>query len=151
MPKKPTAADAQLILQLYDFRREAEMRKARSWWAGSFWPQSVDDISKVSNAFGSNENTWFRQVSGYWEMAAALVLRGTLNEDVFFDTNNEMWFILAKVHPLLKEYREKSGTTQFLQHTEKLARKTSHGRERLDRLVKQVEGWRKAFAAKAGS
>jgi len=29
--KKPTVADAQLVLQLYELRREAEMRKARDW------------------------------------------------------------------------------------------------------------------------
>ncbi len=34
MSKKATSADAQLILQLYDLRREAEMRKARNWWVG---------------------------------------------------------------------------------------------------------------------
>jgi len=44
MPKKATVADAQLIAQLYDLRREAEMRKARAWWAGEFFPQSADDI-----------------------------------------------------------------------------------------------------------
>ena len=38
MPKKPTTADAEIILKLYDFRREAEMRKARNWFNGQFWP-----------------------------------------------------------------------------------------------------------------
>ena len=47
MSKKPTIADAQLILQLYDLRREAEMRKARNWWGGEFFPQSADDFLKV--------------------------------------------------------------------------------------------------------
>ena len=44
MPKKATATDAQLIMQLYDLRREPEMRKARHWWVAEFWPQSVDDV-----------------------------------------------------------------------------------------------------------
>jgi len=44
MPKSATTADAQVILQLSDFRREAEMRKARTWWFVSFWPQSADDF-----------------------------------------------------------------------------------------------------------
>ena len=30
MAKKPTTADAHLIIELYDLRREPEMRKARS-------------------------------------------------------------------------------------------------------------------------
>jgi hypothetical protein len=62
MPKKPTAADAQLILQLYDLRREAEMRKARSWFAGSFFPETADDYAKVANAYSIPENAWLRQV-----------------------------------------------------------------------------------------
>jgi hypothetical protein len=53
MPKKATAADAQLIMQLYDLRREAEMRKARNWVVGEFWPQSADDFIKVARAFGT--------------------------------------------------------------------------------------------------
>ena len=68
MAKKPTAADAQLILQLYELRREAEMRKARSWWLGEFWPQSADDVVKVAWAMGSQENNWLRQAvdTGAW-------------------------------------------------------------------------------------
>ena len=52
MSKKPTAADAQLIIQLYDLRREAEMRKARNWWFGEFWPQNADDFLKVAVGHG---------------------------------------------------------------------------------------------------
>ena len=47
MPNKPTAADAELILKLYDLRREPEMRNARSWWFADFWPESADDIMKL--------------------------------------------------------------------------------------------------------
>ena len=83
MSKKPTAADAQLILQLYDLRREAEMRKARNWWVTGFWPQSADDFMKIAWAMGTQENNWLRQVGGYWSMAAAFVLQGALNEDLF--------------------------------------------------------------------
>jgi len=146
MPKKATTADAQIVLQLYDFRREAEMRKARAWLAGSFWPQSADDIMKVGMNFSAPENAWLRQVSGYWEMAAALVLRGALNEDVFFDTCGEMWFILAKVYPYLKEYREKTNTPQILERVEKLATRTKQGRERLQTMMKRQEGMRQRMA-----
>ena len=75
MAKKATAHDAKLILKLYDLRREAEMRKARNWFGAEFWPQSADEVMKVVNAFPSQENAWLRQVGGYWEMAASLVLQ----------------------------------------------------------------------------
>jgi hypothetical protein len=55
MAKKATVADAQLIVQLYDLRREAEMRKARNWWAGEFFPQNADDFLKVAWAMGTQE------------------------------------------------------------------------------------------------
>src|SRR5580704_8474992 len=105
MSKKATAADAQLIMQLYDLRREAEMRKARHWWVAEFWPQSIDDILKVSGALGSQENNWLRQVGGYWSMAASFVLHGALNEDLFLQpaVSGEMFFVFGKVYPFLKE------------------------------------------------
>ena len=65
MAKKSTAADAQVIMQLYDLRREAELRKARSWWIGQFWPESADDFLKIANAMNTQENNWLRQAGGY--------------------------------------------------------------------------------------
>src|SRR5258708_20444377 len=106
MPKKPTAEDTQIIMRLYDLRREPEMRKARQWYAG-WWPASADDILQVLNGFGTQENAWLRQVNGYWDMAASFVLRGALNEELFFDSGAEMWFILAKLQPFLQEVRQK--------------------------------------------
>ncbi len=144
MAKKPTTADAQLILHLYDLRREAEMRKARAWWGGGFWPQSADDILKVATAFSTPENAWFRQVLGYWDMAASLVLRGALNEDLFFDNGAEMWFILGKVSPYLKELREKMKSPQLMGRVEKLATRTKEGRERLKTMEARAETFRKA-------
>ena len=64
MPNPPTAADAELILKLYDLRREAEMRKARHWFGSSFWPKTADDLVAVINVANPQENAWFRQVSG---------------------------------------------------------------------------------------
>ncbi len=147
MPKKPTAADAELILQLYDLRRESEMRKARSWWGG-FWPQDADDFVKILTAYSIPENAWLRQVLGYWDMAACLVLRGALNEDLFFDCGNEMWFGLAKVSPFLKQIRAKMNSPKFMIHVETLATHTKQGRERLKVLEGRANAARKAQAAK---
>ncbi len=60
----PTTADAELIVKLYDLRREAELRKARNWWL-VFWPESADDILKIATALGTQENAWLRQAGGY--------------------------------------------------------------------------------------
>ena len=151
MAKSPTAADAQLILQLYDLRREAEMRKARNWWLVTFWPRTADEFIKVATALGSQENNWLRQVSGYWDMAAALVLHGTIHPDLFLEGefSGEMFFIYAKIQPILKELREKMESPGLLSNVEKVIMSSKAGRERLKMISGRVESRRKAMAEAA--
>jgi hypothetical protein len=152
MAKKATATDAQLILQLYDLRREAEMRKARNWWFGEFWPQSADDFLKVGWAMGTQENNWLRQVSGYWSMAASFVLHGALNQELFIQpaVSGEMFLLFAKVHPFLKELREKADDPQMFANIEQVIASSKFGRERLKFTIKRVGMMReKRAAAKA--
>ena len=147
MPKKPDAEDAKIIMTLYDLRREPEMRKARHWFGG-WWPSSADDILAIINGFGTQENAWFRQVSGYWEMAASFVLRGVLNEDLFWDSGGELWFTFSKLQPFLKEVRQKTNNPNLLVRVEKIATRTKDGRDRMQMMAKRAEAMR-ARAAKA--
>jgi hypothetical protein len=151
MAKKATAHDAQLILKLYDLRREAEMRKARHWFTVEFWPRSADDFLKVANAFPSQENAWMRQVGGYWDMAASLVLHGALNEELFLQpgVSGEMFFIFAKIHPFLKEIREKMNNPDAFANIEKIATGSKTARKRLERVSKNVQNRLKALAKPA--
>ena len=152
MSKKPSATDAQLIMQLYDLRREPEMRKARAWWFNEFWPQSADDFLKVAFAMGTQENNWLRQVNGYWTMAASFVLHGALNADLFIQpaVSGEMFVAFAKVHPFLKELREKAGDPEIFGTIEKVITGSKYGRERLKFMIKRVEMMReKRTMAKA--
>ena len=153
MAKKPTVADAQLILQLYDLRREAEIRKARHWWVAEFFPETADEFLKVSSAMGTQENNWFRQVLGYWGMASSFVLHRVLNEDLFLQPafSGEMFLIFAKVQPFLKELREKLGDEQVLRNVELVATRTKFGRERLKFLAKRVEMMRQKKAERKAS
>jgi hypothetical protein len=148
MAKKATPHDAQLILKLYDLRREAEMRKARHWLTAEFWPQSADEFIKVVNSFPSQENAWLRQVGGYWDMAASFVLNGALNEDLFLQPGccGEMFFIFAKVYPFLKEFREKTNNPDAFANIEKIATGSKLARKRLERVLKNVENRRKTLA-----
>jgi hypothetical protein len=153
MSKKPTTADAELFLKLYDLRREAEIRKARNWWAGEFFPQSADDFLKVAWSTGTQENNWLRQVSGYWSMAASFVLQGVLNEDLFLQPacSGEMFLIFAKVHPFLKELREKLGDPHLFLNIEKVITHTKWGRDRLQFMLKRVETLRQKRAERKAS
>ncbi len=149
MSRKPDADDARLVLQLYDLRREPEMRKARSWWTTTFWPQTADEFMKISSAMGTQENNWLRQVSGYWDMAGALVLHGTLSADLFLEggVSGEMVFIFAKVQPILKELRQKMNSPGLFSNVEKVIMGSKKGRERLKIAAMRVEARRKAMAA----
>ncbi len=151
MAKKPTAADAQLILQLYDLRRESELRKARNWWVVTFWPQTADEFIKVASALGTQENAWLRQAGGYWDLAASLVLHGTLHPDLFLEggSSGEMFFMYAKIQPILKELREKMQSPGLFNNVEKVIMSTKVGRERLKTITARVESRRKAMSEMA--
>ena len=141
MSGKPTATDAELILKLYDLRREPEMRKARNWWLVDFWPQTVEDFIKVASALGTQENAWLRQVAGYWDIAASLVLHGIINAELFLEggVSGEMVFLYAKVQPILKDLREKMQSPGLFSNVET-------GRERLKMVEARVAARRKAIA-----
>ncbi len=145
MPKKPTPADATLILKLYDLRREAEIRRARNWWFADFWPEKAEDFIKVAQAVGTPENNWLRQVPSYWELAASLVLHGTLDETLFLEQafSGEMFFIFAKLHPFLKDLREKMQNPRMLANVEKVIKKSKAGQERLKVIEQRVAARRK--------
>ena len=152
MGKKASAKDAEIILKLYELRREPELRKARNWWLWEFSPRTADDFLKVANAAGSQENNWLRQGASYWGMAASFVLQGVLDEDLFLRPacSGEMFFILAKVYPLLGELREKLGDPEVFRDVEKVATSTKWGRERLKFVLKRIETLRekKTFEVK---
>jgi hypothetical protein len=152
MPKKPTPADAELILKLYDLRREAEIRKARNWWMATFWPENADDFMKVAQAAGTQENNWLRQVPGYWELAASLVVHGTLNETLFLEPafSGEMFLIFAKIHPFLKEVREKMQNPRMLANVENVIKKSKAGQERLKFVEQRMAARRKQMKEGAG-
>ena len=151
MSDKPTTSDAELILKLYDLRREAEMRKARNWWLTQFWPESADDIFKIGADLGSQENNWLRQVGGYWEMAAALALHGTINQELFLEPSfsGEMFFFFAKVHPFLKEFREKLQNPRVFGNVEKLIMSSPEAQEYLKGTEERIAVRRKALAEAA--
>jgi len=145
MPRKPTHADAQLTLQLYDLRRESEMRKARNFMILQFNPESAEDVLKLMRSFGSQENAWFRQVIGYWEMAAAMVNLGVLHVDLFYASTGEPYLIYSKIAPYLARVRAEE-TPTFMQNLEKAVHGSKAGRARLETMKKRLATWAKTRA-----
>ena len=85
---KPTHADAELLLHLYEIRREPELRRARAWFLTEFRPAGWAEI-KARYLSHSEEDRHFRMATSYWEMVATLVNRGVLSAELFFDHTGE--------------------------------------------------------------
>lgn len=118
---------ADLILKLYDLRREPKMREARQWFI-AFTPESVDELLDVVS--GPNSAN-FRMVATFWDMAASLVMNGAIDEKMFNDANGEHVAVFSKMEPLLAGYREKTGLPQYLKSLEQLVMRMPNAKERL--------------------
>ena len=140
-----TPADAEIILRLYELRTEAEMRKARAWMTGEFWPTTAEEFFAVSTNPADPHNAWFRQVISYWEMAAAMVLHGAVSAELFVDCNSEGFVLLAKFAPILEAIREKN--PGFLTKTSELISRFSAAAQRYEGVLKNVEARQKTRAA----
>jgi hypothetical protein len=149
--KKAIAQDAQLILQLYDLRREPVMRAARKFIVSEFWPQNYEEFKAVVTGYGTEPNAFFRQVMTYWNMVAAMVLRGAVNEQLFFETNGEPYFLWAKFGDYIAQARKDQIDPEFLSHLEKLTSKPA-AKKRIKGLQQRLAARRAlaAAAAKAG-
>lgn len=135
-----TPADAEIILRLYELRREDVMRKARAWVIGDFWPAAADDYFAVIGNPADPHNPWLRQVVSYWEMAAAMVLHGAVSAELFVDCNAEGFFLLAKFAPFLDAIRERN--SMFLVKTTDLVKRFPAAAARYEAIHKTVENLR---------
>jgi len=138
-----TTADAEIILKLYDLRREPEMRRARDYIGGEFWPESFEGLWKEIGMTG-DKNRWFRQVYGYWEMAAALAVYGGVDEELFVATQIEMFYVFAKISPYVKNFREKS--PDFMISITTLCERNAKAQERLSQYETQMPLFRQRIA-----
>jgi len=141
-----TPADAEIIIKLYDLRRESVMREARAWVVGEFWPATADELFAVLLNPADPHNPYLRQVLSYWEMAAAMVLHGAVSAELFVDCNGEGFFLLAKFAPILEAVREKN--PGFLVKTSELVNRFSAASQRYEVTLKTLEARRARMAAK---
>lgn len=132
-----TAHDAEVLIKLYDLRREPVMRKARHFMVVEFWPQSYEEFKALFANFGSEQNGWARQVLSYWDMAAAMVLQGAVHEELFFKTNGEPYFLYVKFRPFMEQLR-KDFNPEFMSHIDELANGSHAARERVQRLTESL-------------
>jgi hypothetical protein len=120
MTPRPTYDDAQLILKLYDMRREERLRKGRAWFAASFRARDLESLNALCPT-GSEENASYRMVTTYWEMAASFVTSGVLHRELFFQSGRELLLVWERMRDLVPLVREANRDARFLVNTEAVA------------------------------
>ena len=146
MSEKYESAD--LILKLYEMRREPTMREARNWFIG-FNPDSAQEI--VNTVIGE-KSAYYRMVTSYWDMAASFVNNGAIDEQMFNDANGEHIVVFAKIEPYLQELRQMFNSPQAMAHLEKLAMRAPNIEERLPAIrerFRKLAAMRQEVATKA--
>ena len=136
MSKETESAD--LIMRLYDLRREATMRDARNWFM-SFMPTNGQDIMQVM--VDPKTSGFYRMVVSYWEMAASFVNRGAIDREMFLENNGEALTVFAKIEPHVEEVRTLIGNPNYAKNLETLALSLPDAEENLARrreMVKQM-------------
>jgi len=130
-----THDQANLLLRLYELRREPRMREAREWYFANFHPNSLEDMAKQAPP-GSPGNASVRMVTSYWEMAASMVNRGLIDEEFFFENTGEQWAVWGRIKALVPAMRERS--------------KNPHQYGNLEKHVNRLEAWREKRAPGSG-
>ena len=122
MREHPDHHDAELLLRLYDLRREARLRQAREWVVREFEAKTLDEYGQQCPP-GSEKNAFFRMTISYWDMAASLVNNGLIKEEFFFENTTEFWIIWDKMRKLAPILRESNKNPLLWKNLETLAEK----------------------------
>src|SRR5262245_22095403 len=141
---KPNHADAQLVLRLYDLRREAVMRESRKTMA-AWVPKSYEDLKEVTQLAHPSNAAW-RQVSSYYEMAFGFARHGVVPADFLAENTGEGLLLFAKIEPHLKRFRKEVSPTAF-RNAEWIVKKSEVARERLKLFKKRVAALQAAPAS----
>jgi hypothetical protein len=124
-----THEQVNLMLKLYELRREPKLREARDWFGANFHVQTAEDVMRLCPP-GSKENTYMRMVLGYWEMVASIANRGLLDEDLFFENSGEQWIVWEQVKPVLGAWRTMFGSQKVFRNMEEHSERLEAWREK---------------------
>jgi hypothetical protein len=123
---------ANLVLRLYEERREARLREAREWFIAHYHPRTPEDTATLAPP-GSRENANVRMMTSYWGMAAAIVNRGLIDEEFFYETSGgELWIVWERLKAVAPEMRKRM--------------KNPHAWAGIERLATGFEAWREKNA-----
>ena len=142
MPKDyPDHHDAELVLRLYDLRREALLRDSRT--AMNTWmPKSFDDVVAVTKP-DHPHNAAFRQVTGYWEMVFGMARHGVIHPDFLMENSGEGLFFFARMEPFVAQLREMTSPRAYM-NAEWVSKETETGRALMTTFRARLEKMRAA-------
>lgn len=138
-----THEQANLMLRLYELRREPRLRQARSWFVEQFSAATPEEMLQKYPR-GTEEITSVRMVVSYWEMAAGLANRGLIDDELFFENNGEAWVVWEKIRHLVPAMRETYKNPTMFAHLEAVSQRLDEWREH--RAPGSGEVIRKMFA-----
>jgi hypothetical protein len=144
MDRMPTHDDANLILRLYELRREDKLRAARSWFTANFYCKNLAEAAEVCPP-GSEENAYLRMVTSYWDMVASFITTGVLNEELFFQSGTELLLTWVRIRDVLPELRALFNSPNYLKNLETVALQFT------DYWNRRTPGAFDAFVARMGS
>ena len=110
-------------------RREARLRQARNWFVDYFHPSSVDEMTQKYPA-GTDEYTNIRMVISYWEMVASIVNRGMINDELFFESNGEIWVVWDRMRTIVPTWRAAFKNPQLFKNIEDTCKRLEAWREK---------------------
>jgi len=99
-----TYDEVNLMLQLYDLRREPRLREARAWFVEHYQASTPEELMQKYPQ-GGQENTYIRMVVSYWDMVASIVNRGLINDELFFESNGEIWVVWDRMRSIVPTWR----------------------------------------------
>jgi hypothetical protein len=143
MSTPATYDDVNLILRLYEERREPRLREARAWFVKEFKPKSFEELNRIVPP-GSEDNNSMRMVVSYWEMVASFLTSGVLNEDLFFQSGRELLLVWERIRPVLAEVRAVFKDPNAYKNLETVANRY------IEYLRRTGPGSYEAFAARVG-
>jgi len=124
-----TSEQVNLMLRLYEERREPRLREAREWFSATFHVKNEEDVMRVCPP-GSKENAYMRMVLSYWEMVASIVNRELIEEDFFFENSGEQWAVWEQVKPMIAAWRAMFSSPTFLSNLEEQSQRLEAWREK---------------------
>jgi hypothetical protein len=118
--RRATYEDANLLLRLYELRREERLRKAREWFIKNFHASTMEEFQKLC-PLGSEENAFYRMVVSYWDMAASFVTGGVMHEGLFTQNSRELLLVWERIRDVVPDLRETFKNSNFSRNLETVA------------------------------